>query len=532
MGRPDAHLAGYTFSEVMSDMGTTPSLGRVALIEPGSPGLNIYSHIAMGRGVSLLATVVRDAGYECRAFIEDVSGKDTVDWDFVAGADVIGFSAITCTMPRTRKLLEQARAVNPLAAVVFGGPEPTCDPGRSFELGADYVLRGEGELTFPRLLAVFLGRSDEQLADIEGLIWREGERLRQGKPMHQLDRAHLDALPLVDRSLIHLADRVSVAPVWRTRGCPSRCDFCEVCEIFPKCVHRSDERTLDELMEAQEAGYESVFLIDDNAAANKPAFMEFLRKTADRGFARVLITQLRADSVVGKDGRVDREFLKLLKRAAAVTMVCVGVESASDEDLERVHKNVDSRHMARALKAMRRAGILVHGMFIALTDDTREAIRRNGGYARKYVTSLQYLFETPLPGTKRTAEHVSAGRLLFDKLEELSFYDGMHVVLRPLRMRAEEMQRLVVREYERFYSVPRIVVSALEGTFLRFRRLSEGQRAMLRELPVWQRFRRWLRFQVEYKYGPVAFLAIGRRRIREFMRDAEYSAYRERLQNL
>ena len=37
---------------------------RVALIEAGSPGLNIYSHVAMGRGIGLLATVLRDHGYD------------------------------------------------------------------------------------------------------------------------------------------------------------------------------------------------------------------------------------------------------------------------------------------------------------------------------------------------------------------------------------------------------------------------------------------------------------------------------------
>src|SRR5664280_1535950 len=99
---------------------------RVALIEAGSPGLNIYSHVAMGRGVPLLATVLRDAGYQVRAFVEDISGLGSVDWEFVSGADVIGFSAITCTLSRTAELVHEARRRNPSATIVLGGPEPTC----------------------------------------------------------------------------------------------------------------------------------------------------------------------------------------------------------------------------------------------------------------------------------------------------------------------------------------------------------------------------------------------------------------------
>lgn len=502
---------------------------RLALIEAGSPGLNIYSHVAMGRGVSLLATVMRDAGWEARAFIEDVSGKESIDWEFVRTSSVVGFSAITCTMPRTAELVARTRALNPNAMIVFGGPEPTCNSPRSFDIGADMVLRGEAELTLPRLLAILRGESDESFADIEGLMWLEEGAVRESLPTKQLTKDELSALPTVDHSLIHDSGATSVAAVWRTRGCPSRCDFCEVAEMYPRCVRRSDDRTIDELMQAQESGYGTAFLIDDNAAANKPAFMEFLRKAASSGYARGLVTQLRADSVFRKDGRIDREFIKLLKRAAGVTVVCVGVESASDENLEALHKNVDAKRMARALKAMKRAGLLVHGMFIALTDDTREAIKRNGDYARKYVTSLQYLFETPLPGTKRTSEHEAAGNLLFERLEDLSLYDGMHCVLRPLRMGAEEMQRLVEREYRRFYSIPRIVGAALEGTFVRFRRLTKGQHDILRSLPLRQRFSRWVRFHAEYKFSPVAFLAIGRKRVREMLNDQHYAAFMERL---
>jgi radical SAM superfamily enzyme YgiQ (UPF0313 family) len=285
-------------------------------------------------------------------------------------------------------------------------------------------------------------------------------------------------------------------------------------------------------MDGQDRGYRTAFLIDDNAAANKRGFMEFLKKIADQGYARVLVTQLRADSVLTKDGKVDHDFLKLLKRAAGVTVACIGVESAADESLEAVHKNVDAQRMARALKAMRRAGIVVHGMFIAFNSDARETIRRNGEYARKYVHSLQYLFETPLPGTKRTREHEAAGAILFEELEDLSFYDGMHCILRPRNMSPVEMQQLVEREDERFYSRGRIVLSALSGLFTRFRILNVGQRAFLRQLSPLRRIRTWAVFHAEYKFAPVANLVVGRRRLLQMRQDPRHTAFMNRLTTL
>ncbi|MBE0476779.1 MAG: B12-binding domain-containing radical SAM protein [Coriobacteriia bacterium] len=501
---------------------------RVALVEAGSPGLNIYSHVSMGRGTAILATVVRDAGFEVRGFIEDVSGKDSIDWDFVGGARVVGFSAITCTLTRTRDLVSETRRRNPAAAIVLGGPEPTCAPQRAFEAGADYVIRGEGEFTLPEFLRKLAEGAD--VRDVPGVCWMEDGALRSGPPPRQLTREEVSALPLVDESLVAGAEQRTTGLVWRSRGCPERCGFCEVHEIWPRYVLREEETSVEELVRCQEAGRGGAFLIDDNAAANKPSFKRFLRGAIERGFSRPIAVQLRADAVFDSDGRLDHELLRLLRDLAPTTMVCVGVESADDAGLLEIGKRDDSTRMAAALKAMRGYGLLVHGMFIALAGDTVETLRRNGRYARRYVTSLQYLFETPLPGTKRTAEHERAGRVIFRDLAELRFLDGMHVSIRPENMSPREMQDRVLAEYRRFYSRVRLTCAFLGGLLLRYRRLGPGHRAYLRTLGGFDRLREWAWLHLQFKFAPWVLLRIGRRRVLDFLHDTDYAAYRERLE--
>jgi len=502
---------------------STRTVRRVALIEAGSPGLNIYSHVAMGRGTAMLATVTRDAGYEVRAFIEDVSGKGSVDWDWVRGSDVVGFSAITCTLPRTHDLVAEARRAAPGAVVVFGGPEPTCAPMRAFDAGADYVIRGEAEFTLPAFLRAL--SEGEGVRDIPGICWREDGALREGPPARQLTKAEVTSLPLVDNSLVAGAEKSTTGLVWRARGCPERCEFCEVYEMWPRYVLRDEEKSLEELMSLQAEGAPGVFLIDDNAAANKPSFKRFLRGAIDSGYARLLVVQMRADAVFDKTGRIDKELLKLLKNVASTTMVCVGVESSADSDLEEIGKHESSARMAEAMKAMRRYGILVHGMFIAFANDTADTLRRNGDYARKYVTTLQYLFETPLPGTKRTAEHESAGRILYHELADLVMFDGMHIALRPETMSPREMQERVIAEYRKFYSWTRVTGALLRGLFFRYRLLSPAQAAYLRQLRPLQRLSRWAYFHIEFKFAPFALLRIGRKRVLQFLRDPSYAEY-------
>lgn len=506
----------------------------IALIEAGSPGLNIYSHVAMGRGVPLLATVLRDAGYKVRAFVEDIAGKGSIDWSFVSRADVIGFSAITCTLTRTAELIARARQVNPGATIVLGGPEPTCAPERAFDAGADYVIRGEAEFSLPRFLEAVRGHAGRTLTEavsrIPGIVWRDEGGIHLGPAPVQLNRDEVCALPLIDMELVAGSEGRSTGLVWRSRGCPERCAFCEVHRIWPRYTLREEETSVEELMRCQAEGRGGAFLIDDNSAANKSSFKRFLRGAISRGYARPIAVQLRADAIFDKEGDLDRELLGLLKDLAPVTMLCIGVESSEDSDLDEIGKHISSERMAEALAAIRRYGLLVHGMFIAFTGDTAETLRRNGRFARDYVTSLQYLFETPLPGTKSTAEHDAAGRVIFSAVADLKFLDGMHVSIRPERMSAKEMQSIVTEEYRRFYSRVRIIRAFLAGLFVRWRVLGDGLKAHLRELPPAARLREWAWLHLEFKFAPWAMLRIGRKRVLEFLHDADYADYLGKLE--
>jgi radical SAM superfamily enzyme YgiQ (UPF0313 family) len=513
---------------------STKSL-RVALIEAGSPGLNIYSHVAMGRGVPLLSTVLRDHGYDVLGFVEDISGKDTVDWEYVASADVIGFSAITCTLTRTAELVEEARRRNPRAIIVLGGPEPTCAPERAFDAGADYVIRGEAEFTLPMFLEAVAdddpdGGPTATMRDIPGFMWREGGEILSGPEPKQLTKSDLSALPITDMSLIGGAESRTTGLVWRSRGCPERCTFCEVCEIWPRYVLRDEQNSVDELLQCQADGVGGSFLVDDNCAANKPSFKRFLRAAIERGHALPIAIQLRADAVFDKMGNVDTELLQLLRDFAPVTMVCIGVESSADSDLSEIGKRISSDRMAAGLAAIKDYGLMIHGMFIAFTSDTAETLKRNGDFARKYVSSLQYLFETPLPGTKSTADHQAAGRVLFDKIADLKYLDGMHVSIRPEVLSAKQMQEIVTAEYAKFYSRARVARAFVGGLLFRHRRLGEGMRRYLRSQPLRRRPIEWAKLHLIFKLAPWEVLRIGRHRVREFLQDRDYAEYLSKLE--
>lgn len=498
---------------------------RIALIEPGSPGLDIYSHILMGRGVVLLATILKDLGHDVKCFVEDVGGEESLDEEFLSKAEIVGFSSITCTLPRAKVLVDKVKSVNPEATIIFGGPEPTCAPERSLSIGADFVVRGEGEKALPELLEALEGK--RSFPEIDGLSWT-----RDGKTIHNKDRLQLvtdelNQLPFADWFLVPGGEKRNVGAVWRSRGCPMRCEFCEVHEIWPKYVLRDEEISGEEFRSTDR---ETIFLIDDNVAAKKDSFKKFLHLAIKNSYSKILVVQMRADALLTKDNKVDRPFIRLLKKASSFIIVCIGIETTDDASLEKMSKGINFRRTKKAVKALMRSGIAVLGMIISQATDTLSVIKNNGRFSRKYLSILQYLHEVPLPGTKQTQRHVDEGRILLDSFDDLALHNGMHVVLKPDHMSPLQMHQAVLREYRKFYSKWRIFTAFTNGLLFRWRLINDGQKRYLRELPAGKRFLQWVQYHLIWKFGIWSLRRIARKRVENFCSDPAYRKYLDRLE--
>src|SRR5512143_3570689 len=125
----------------------------IYFLEPKSPGIHVFSAYHIPRlGTILLATILRNRGYDTRVFIEDVAKPD---WDAMEKASIVGISTITSTAPRAYRLADNFKAQG--KTVIMGGPHATFMPDEALE-HADFVVRGEGEDTLPELLDAIEGK--------------------------------------------------------------------------------------------------------------------------------------------------------------------------------------------------------------------------------------------------------------------------------------------------------------------------------------------------------------------------------------
>jgi radical SAM superfamily enzyme YgiQ (UPF0313 family) len=411
---------------------------RVSFIEAGSPGLYIFSKFPIPRlGAVLLSTILRERGYEVKAFIEDIAEPD---WSFIENSDLVCISTITSTAIKAYGMGQRLKTLG--IPVIMGGAHPTFLPDESLEY-ADFVIRGEGEHSLVKLLE-HLGKGTPALTGINGLSYRD----REGRNVHNPSGEFiedLDSLPEPDFSLVHKWNLSNTYPVSTSRGCPYDCKFCSVIRMFGRSYRfKSVEATLKELTYVASVSKATKFIVDDNFAANKRRTKEILRGMIAEGIKTRWSAQVRTD--VARDP----ELLRLMADSGCHTLY-IGFESINPGTLEAYNKKQGLEDIISCIRTVRDHGIHIHGMFVlgADTDDV-ETIRGTADFATGHgIDTVQFLILTPLPGTPLFHDMMKSGRLLHT---DWSKYDIQHVVFEPRLMSAATLQIETLRAMGRFYS--------------------------------------------------------------------------------
>jgi anaerobic magnesium-protoporphyrin IX monomethyl ester cyclase len=185
------------------------------------------------------------------------------------GVRWVGLSVMTCQVPHALELSRAAKALSGDVSVIWGGAHATLFPEQTVQHpDIDWVAIGEGEATFPKLLAGTPAREDE----LTGLAVGHGGDVLRGPQAPALDPVQfpVPAYHLLDieaylRRRLPGGAAARGIDVLTSRGCPYRCAFCPNTFLLGRRWRPLDLDGVSELLNLVSgmAGLDSIWFVDD-----------------------------------------------------------------------------------------------------------------------------------------------------------------------------------------------------------------------------------------------------------------------------
>jgi anaerobic magnesium-protoporphyrin IX monomethyl ester cyclase len=351
--------------------------------------------------------------------------------------DVVGLSVMTFQRRTAMRAIELIRTLRPGVRIVVGGYDPSLAPEPYMgETGVDFIVRGEGEITFRELVRAIENKTG--YAGIAGLSYRSGEGFQHNtdRPVSALGAADIRP-PRRDARVLHgytmMGRQVDV--VETSRGCTFDCSFCSIIEMRGRNFHTYDfDRVIEDIRDAYRHGARAVFLVDDNITLNIPRFEALCARIVEEKLNHIDYIVQAMTSSIGNHG----ETMAPLMRKAGFRYVFLGIENILDKDLaflrasskneERNKGHIVGNATLKAIHHIRTNGMyVVGGLIVGNPDDTPESIEANLEFARRYVDWPYIQHPTPYPRTPMTRDLQDRGLILNERVDE---YDGTTAVVR------------------------------------------------------------------------------------------------------
>ncbi|AXV40743.1 B12-binding domain-containing radical SAM protein [Methanobacterium sp. BAmetb5] len=359
---------------------------------------------------------------------------------------LVAVTALTPTIGQALQTAELAKKTCPPATVVMGGYHPTFNYQEMLEKDyVDIVVMGEGEYTLLELVQTLEEGGD--LKNVKGIAYQDV--VTPPRPLIE----DLDELPFPARHLLPMDHykilnmKLHTATLISGRGCPMQCSFCASAALHGnKLRMRSAQNVVDEmehLINDHDAGM--IAFMDDTFTLKPSRVAEICDEIIKRDLDTYWGCTARADTL-------SDELLQKLSDSGCITLF-LGVESADQQQLDRVNKQITIDKIRQAFKLSRENDIrTIASVVLGMPGDTKDSIERTIKFVRELNPSYAlFSLATPYPGTRFYQEAVQDNLI---KVKDWSKYTLLSPVLETVDCSLDELKKMQKKAFRQFYLRP------------------------------------------------------------------------------
>lgn len=259
--------------------------------------------------------------------------KDDIMRDiYLEHPDVVCVSCYIWNLSFVKELMADLIKILPGADFWAGGPEVSYDAEKFLTENSEFkgVMVGEGEETFKELAGYYVEKNPQNLKDMTGICYRDGDQIIHNGWRHIMD---LSSIPFIYKDLSEFKNRIIYYE--SSRGCPFSCSYC-LSSIDKKLRFRDTETVKKELQ----------FFID-----NKVPQVKFVDRTFnckhDHAMAIWKYINEHDNGVTNFHFEISADLLREEELQEMSTMrpgliqLEIGVQSTNPDTIKAIHRTMD-----------------------------------------------------------------------------------------------------------------------------------------------------------------------------------------------
>jgi radical SAM superfamily enzyme YgiQ (UPF0313 family) len=384
--------------------------------------------------------------------VVDMLWEEKIDFD--EEVDLVGISTRFTGEKTAYEIADEYRRRG--VKVVLGGPQISSVPMKAIE-HADAVSVGEGELTWPRLVA------DAEKGELKDFYVSSPEPfVAEGYTVDQIDH-YPDFRNFIKPDRTLFKKKYVFDTVFATRGCPIGCDFCSVSSIFGTSYR---QKPIDHVIREIESFKNYYYLLDD-VVFGRPStydyYLELYERISKLKKKRYWTGQINIDAASHPKGR---EVIKMAAKSGLL-YAAAGLESIDPRILKESgayskmgikDKEDPLKSMKENIRFIQEQGIAISGWFVIGYDgDTIESYKATAEFCEEMNIFPVIFPVSAMPGTKLYDKALAQGRLDTSRtinyvnkdIDENEVYNVLESIIKRGYNFRKNLQR--ARFYSRFF---------------------------------------------------------------------------------